>query len=90
MLVNKRAEHSFIDQSIGIWGHSFHFFLSDKISADKEVFKHSIFMIVHSYTEGRSLDWDRSPQAGISEGLEEKEEIEGNFSAVKERTSDRE
>lgn len=85
MLVNKRAEHSFIDQSIGIWGHSFHFFLSDKISADKEVFKHSIFMIVHSYT-----DWDRSPQAGISEGLEEKEEIEGNFSAVKERTSDRE
>lgn len=58
MPVNKGAGQSFIGQSIGVWGHSFHSFLTGRISGDGEVLRHSIFMIVHSYTEDHSLNWE--------------------------------
>lgn len=78
MPVNKGAGYSFIDQSIGVWGHSFQFLLTGGISGDGEVLWHSIFMIVHSYTEEHSLNWEEGHQTG----MEGTEEIECNLSAV--------
>ena len=78
MPVNKGAGHSFIGQSIGVWGYSFHSLLTGGISGDGEALWHSIFVIVHTYTEEHSLKWEE----GHKTGMEGTEEIEGNFSAV--------
>lgn len=77
------GDRSFIGQSIGVWGHSFHPLLQGGISGDSEVLWHFIFMIVYSYTEEHSLKSERGHQTGI-EGVEW-EQMEGSLSGAKRR-----
>lgn len=77
MLVNK-GQDTLSSASQSVSG-AICFTFSYQISGDGEVLWHFIFMIVYSYTEDYSLNWEGGHQTGMGVGLEGTRKLKAIF-----------